>query len=247
MNKSFFEYAQMADMIGSWVFYAVLISSIAVAVGEHSGYETISEIILIVASIMAVVCTAATTICQTNGNRALRLTQLSNSLGASVGDSASAGYYNNDLPKGILRLGATTLENTFYTSAVLSRMAWVSRFKAGIYALIMLVLFFVKGIPGSCLVVVAQTVFSADLLLKVIRLERYNYRCVRCLDQLEQFYLQKGTSERPNDLAILIAAFSDYECAKDEAALPLESKVFEELNPALAKKWSEFRSRLRLD
>jgi hypothetical protein len=51
---------------------------------------------------------------------------------------------------------------------------------------------------------------------------------------------------QPGDTAIVLAAFTDYECAKDEAVIPIDHKVFDRLNPALSKKWEGIKQRLKI-
>ena len=60
--------------------------------------------ILIIAAALAILVTVITTIYQTEGNRALRSTQLSNALGAGIGEPIRDDYYNNALPQSLLSL-----------------------------------------------------------------------------------------------------------------------------------------------
>lgn len=242
-----FKVADSADKFGTAVFYAVLVVSGILAVAETPQTDAICHPCLIVGAALAILCTIVTTIYQTEGNRALRGTQLSNALGASVGEAIRADYYNNKLPQSLLKLAATTLENTLFTKAILSKMAVWMRYKVGGYFILLLILSACRVTPTSWLVVLAQTLFSADLVLKLIRLERFRVRTVRVHDQIEQFFLQSGGEEKPNDVAVLIGAFTNYECAKDEAAMPLKAKYFNKLNAELSQKWEEMKRRLNLE
>ena len=78
-------------------------------------------------------------------------------------------------------------------------------------------------------------------------MERFRLRVARVHAQLEQFFLQNGNTEKPNDMAILLSAFTDYECAKDEAVVSLDQKIFDKLNPILTKQWDDVRNRLNID
>jgi hypothetical protein len=241
-----FEVAARADKYGGMVFYLVMAISAILAAHDTPQTDEFGHPCLIVATVLAIIATVVTTIYQTEGNRALRATQLSDSLGAGAGETLRADYYNNILPKSLVRLAATTLENTLFTKAILSKMAVKMRFKVVAYFLLMLIFFTCRQTPTGWLVLLAQTLFSADLVLKLIRLERFRVRTVRVHEHLEQFFLQAGGAEKPNDIAVLIGAFTDYECAKDEAAVPLESKHFEKMNAELSKKWDEMQVRLKL-
>ena len=65
-------------------------------------------------------------------------------------------------------------------------------------------------------------------------------------ERLLQFFQQKGTVETPNGMALVLSAFADYECAKDEASLPLDQRLFESMNPPLSKKWDDLVRDLNL-
>ena len=241
-----FKVSTTADKCGTLVFYFALFVSAVLAFHDTPTTQEFGHPCLIIAAFLAIVVTVVITIYQTEGNRFLRETQLSDGLGAGIGENIRADYYNNNLPQNLVRLAATTLENTLFTKETLSKMAVKMRFKIGAYFVVLLILFTCRETPTSWLLVLAQSLFSADLALKLIRLERFRVRTGRVYARLEQFFLHAAGMEKPNDLAILIGAFTDYECAKDEAALPLENKYFAELNPALSKKWDEMKTRLKI-
>ena len=244
---SSFKVAIVADKFGGLLFYFTLAASLALAFHDAPEVQKFGHPCLIIFAFLTIVVTVVITIYQTDGNRALRATQLSDGLGAGSGENIRADYYNNNLPKNLLRLAATTLENTLFTKKVLSKMAFWMRIKVCAYFVVLLILFTCRATPTSWLLVLAQTLFSADLVLKLVRLERFRVRTGRVHDHLEQFFLQAGGVEKPNDLAVLIGAFTDYECAKDEAALPLEGKYFEKLNPTLSRQWEEMKARLKIN
>jgi hypothetical protein len=224
----------------------VLIVSGVLAILENHLIEAIGHPALIAAAPFAILATTITTIYQTEGNRALRASQLSNALGSGLGESIRPNYYNNSLPQDLVKLAATTLENTLFTKAILSKMAVKMRAKVAIYFVLLLVFSVSRSMPTGWLLVLAQTLFSADLVLKLIRLERFRVRSARVHKSLEQFFAQSGSAAKPNDLAILIGEFSDYECAKDEAAIPLDGKCFERMNSELSQEWRDLKARLNL-
>jgi len=247
MNASgHFRTAGKADSCGSVIFYAVVLVSAALLIFPKPEIEAVAHPLLIVSAMLAIICTVFTTIHQTEGNRALRATQLSDAFGAGVGEPIRQDYYNNVLPRTMRRLAATTLENTFFTKELLSQMATKERVKNGAYFVLLLILLVCRLTPTSWLLVVAQTLFSADLILKWIRLERFRIRASRAYTHLEQFFLQNGDTNRPNDMAVLLGAFTDYECAKDEAVIPLDERIFNKLNPTLSKEWEQEQKRLNI-
>src|SRR5437773_7446075 len=244
--RDYYKVASKADGLGAWIFYIVLTCSTGLLLVPGPKAEAWLHPGLVALAILAIVCTVITTIYQTEGNRILRASQLSDAFGVGIGEPIRDGYYNNALPKTALRLAATTLENTFFTKEILLRMLTKERIKNCIYFILLVALFACRWTSTSWLLMLAQTVFSADLILNWIRLERFRIRANRVHAHLEQFFLQRGDAGQPSGIAILLAAFTDYECAKDEAVIPLDQKVFERLNPALSKKWEGIKQRLSI-
>jgi len=244
--QHYYNAASKADGYGGLIFYLVVILSISLLVFTGPKAEAWLHPSLIVLVALAIACTVVTAISQTEGNRILRATQLSDAFGAGVGEKPRDDYYNNVLPRTARRLAATTLENTLFTKEILLKMLVKERIKIGIYVIVLLILMICRQTPTGWLLVLAQTLFSADVILKWIRLERFSMRTNRVYAQLEQFFLQKGDTDNPNDMALMLSAFTDYECAKDEAVIPLDQNIFERLNPVVSKQWQEMQQRLNI-
>ena len=121
-----FRAAAICDRVSIVLFWVVATLSALLLLFE-SFLASIVQPILIIAAIAGIGIGIATTLLQTRGNSLLRESQLSNSLGASIGDAVRPEYYNNDLPSSLGRLAATTLENTLHTLRVLSHMLWRER------------------------------------------------------------------------------------------------------------------------
>lgn len=241
-----FKIASTADKCGTLVFYLAFITSGVLVAFPIPQVESIGHPCLMAIAVLAIVCTVITTIYQTEGNRALRAAQLADGLGARTGEPIREDYYNNTLPKSVERLAATTFENTLFTKEILSRMLIKMRFMNGAYFILLLILAACRSTPSTWLVTLAQTLFSADLLLKLIRMERFRVRTARVYRALEQFFIEAGRADQPNHVAVILSAFTDYECAKDEAALPLDDGVFKKLNTELSKKWEELKVHLNI-
>jgi low affinity Fe/Cu permease len=242
--SSHFQLASKADFYGKIIFCAVFMVSLVLAIFPNPQVEAIGHPLLVAFAVLAIISTIVTTIQQTEGNRALRASQLTDALGAKIGEVIRADYYNNDLTTSVRRLAATTMENALFTKEILSKMAIRERTKNGAYLILLLILSVCRQTPTSWILIIAQTLFSADLILKWIRLERFRNRANRVYEGFQQFFLQEGDTNKPNHMAILLAGFTDYECAKDEAVLPLDEKIFQKLNPALSVNWQQTRERL---
>jgi hypothetical protein len=243
----YFVVATWSDRVGTWIFWGVTGLSALLLFVPKPKLEVIAQPILIVAMVSGIVAAILTTIFQTNGNRLLRASQLSASLGGSIGDPIRADYYNNALPNSLARLAATTLENTLHTGRVLTRMLWTERTTTVVYLLFFVLLMAYRSTSLSWLLLFTQTLFSAEVVLRWLRMERFQFRTMRVHEQLRQFFLQGGKVRSPNGTAIALAAFTDYECAKDEAALPLDSRIFRQKNANTSGEWERIKAALNLE
>lgn len=212
-----------------------------------SNFETVLHPALIVACIGGVIGGAITGLAQTQGNQFLRASQLSDSLGASIGQAMRDDYYNSAVPSSLTRLAVTTLENTLHTMRVLSRMLVKERIAIGSYLVIFLLLMAYRWTSSNWLLFLAQTVFSADIVLRWLKMERFCFRAGQVHEHLRRFFLQGGKVRTPNGTAIVLSAFADYECAKDEAAIPIDSKIFNETNAVVSAEWIELKRTLRIE
>lgn len=241
-----FDIAARSEKIGTKLFYVVTVTSAVLVAFPKPELENWLHPLLVVAAVATIVCTVVTSIYLTQGNHLLRASQLSDALGAQVGEKVEAGYYNSPLPPSFQRLATTTLENTLFTSEVLNKMLVRERTKIAVYAGTLLMLLTYRSTSTGWLLLIAQTLFSADLTLAWVRMERFRLRTMRVHESLRQFFLQDGGVDKPNGLAIVLVAFTDYESAKDEAGLILDSDIFKELNPVVSRRWEEMKEQLNI-
>jgi hypothetical protein len=241
-----FEVAERLDKAAKWIFLTVTAASFTLLFPKSSA-ESLLDPILIVGAIADIVCGTLIGVFQNQGNRLLRASQLADSLGGAIGQPLRDDYYNSPLRKSMTRLASTTLENTLFTNTVLSRMLKRERIGAGIYLTIFLLLLAFRNTSLNWLVFLAQSLFSAHVVTKWFQMERFRFRTAQVHEQLRQFFLQGGRTKDPNGIPIVLAAFTDYECAKDEAAMPLDTRIFRQINDATSTRWEEMRKALGIE
>jgi len=242
-----FRDAERATTIGSYIFYAVTAMSASLLFWPQPTLASLFHPVLVAAAAASVAMTILAAVSQTRGNRLLRESQLADALASGIAARPRDGYYNNPLEPGVARLAATTLENTLFTAAVAERMLRTERIRNSIYLLVLILLLASRGTGTELLLLLAQTVFSADLMLNWIRLEVFRARSATVHARLKDVFLHRRDAAGDNNrVAIMLAAFAEYECAKDAAAMPLDSTLFEKMNAKLTEEWEQLKKQLSL-
>lgn len=169
---------------------------------------------------------------------------LSNSFGVPLTPEQTQAYYNNPLAPSIERLGANVLENSFFAKAICGRMAVHERIKVVCYFICWILAVFWRSTPLSLLAVITQTIFSSEVIAKLVSLEVLRHRNEELFEELYHEFLHKIDFRSQTGTACILDAFATYEAAKAAAALKQSTKIFVQLNPELSKEWDEIRNQL---
>jgi hypothetical protein len=169
---------------------------------------------------------------------------LSSALGVPLsGHEATEGYYHTDA-QGVLGVGARLLENTLHSKDTALRMAWCERAKAAVYVVLLVVAALNRTTDLSFLAIVAQAVFSEQLLSRWIRIEWMRHRFEAIHSELYRLFQAKPTKDRFN--ALVWSLVGQYESVKANAAITLSRKIFERRNQVVSAEWQRIRTLLDL-
>lgn len=171
---------------------------------------------------------------------------LSDSFDIPLTPEQTKAYYNNPLAPSIQRLGANILENTFFAKSVCGKMAVRERFKVLLYFSAWLLAAFWRNTPLGLLIVVTQTVFSGEIIARLISVEVLRHRNEDLYEELYHEFLHKIDFQSGTGTACILDAFAAYEAAKASAAIKQSTKIFKELNPILTAEWDSICNRLKM-
>jgi hypothetical protein len=239
--ESNFTIARRIAATSGILFILVLAMSVTLVATADAGVSAIVIPGLVCLTVIGPVLSITLRHFQVKGNLLLRDSQYRNSFQVPIGDSVRDDYYNNVVKPSVKRLGATTLENTKFTLAVLDKMLWWSRLKTLIYFVVFVALLAVRQIDLGWILLATQTMFSSDVIARWYSMERFRLRTKECRVQLKQHYIESAKKESLVSHAFILRAFTNYECAKDEFAEPLSQKVFDKLNPQVSELWDKER------
>lgn len=233
-----FKLASQCDFVSKLVFGMVVVCSLTLLLFPIDSVEMVTQPILIVLCILGVVLGRVVQSCQTDGNRKLRDSQLRDAFDIPLGEAARQGYYNNPTPPSLRRLAVTTLENTRFTVAIIEATIIRSRVTTFSYVLLFILLLAFRQTDLNWLLFFCQTIFSAEIVSAWIGLERFLSRTRQARQRLYQHFIEvKQSANGAISTPIVLSAFSEYECAKDESACPLDSKIYQKINPEESAKW----------
>lgn len=169
---------------------------------------------------------------------------LSNSFGVPLTPEQTQAYYNNQLAPSIERLGANVLENSFFAKAICGRMAVRERTKVLCYFTCWMLAAFWRSTPLGLLAVITQTIFSGEIIAKLVSLEMLRHRNEDLFEELYHEFLHRIDFGSQTGTACILDAFASYEATKAAAALKQSTKIFVQLNPELSREWDEISNQL---
>jgi hypothetical protein len=148
-------------------------------------------------------------------------------------------YYNNSAKTAPLRIMAQVLENCLYTKSTASRMVTLERIKIGFYVVIWTLVALTRSIDLGIVGVVAQIVFSEQILSRWVRLEWLRLKCESIFDDVFQV-LKSGADPELEAVRFL----GEYEIAKAIAGITLSTRLFERNQGRVDREWAQIRTAL---
>ncbi len=171
---------------------------------------------------------------------------LSDSFGAPLSHDRTAHYYNNEYAPNILRLGANTMENAFFSKEVAGKMLFRKRIITLVYIILWVFFFTLPESKPATLIWITQLVFSTEIFVQWLTLELLRHSYKNTYDALHSLFLNEINDESPKVIATILDSFTTYEVAKYSAGFLLSSKTFFEMNEALTGKWNQIQKDLNM-
>jgi hypothetical protein len=169
---------------------------------------------------------------------------LSDAFGTRLTHDRTSLYYNNEYSPSVERLGANTMENALFSKEVAGKMLDHKRWTVGLYLVAWLLAFALRHDNLGLIAWITQLVFSGEIVAGWLKLECLHFRHERTYDQLHAHFLHGIGGNEPRAIADVLDAFVAYESAKASAGALLSSKIFDEINPELTRKWEQIKKDL---
>jgi hypothetical protein len=242
---------ETVEQISSMIFWASVILSVAVLYSHFIPWHSLQDVpailfaACVVLHLILTLCLKFYIIPIAEGKRRKQL--LSDAFSVPLTTEETQAYYNNPLSPSIQRLGANVLENSFFAKAVCGRMAIRERVKVLCYFTVWIIALFCRTTPLEVLVIVTQTVFSGEIISRLVSIEVLRHRNEDLYEELYHEFLHKIDFTSPTGTACILDAFATYEAAKAVASLKQSTRIFEDMNSELTREWINICERLHME
>jgi hypothetical protein len=245
VGTEFYRPLLIADKGGEWLFYISAVLSIAALFVTDKVHLLASELVQIAFALSVVLLFAITMAIRLYffPRAQIRRYQdfLSHAFGKPLSHKQTVAYYNNSATTPIGRVAAQVLESAFFTKEVLRRMLPRERTKFALYTVVWLIAILYRRTDLALVGVVAQIIFSEQILSRWVRLEWFTWKCERIYDELFTLLRTKAKLDSASwDM------LGQYEIVKATSALSLSTLIFENNRARLNAEWEEIRKTLGL-
>ena len=159
----------------------------------------------------------------------------SNAFSVHLTHETTTGYYNNQETNPFRKLGMNLLENTFHTQDTVLEMCKRERLRSGIYVILWIGVLASLKIDLEWPLVVAQSLFSEQLVSRWLRLEWLRMEVERVKDRLLSLF--RGAPDEQRQIAMILEQMTNYDTANARAGVTLSSTIFNRRNTNVSKEW----------
>jgi hypothetical protein len=164
---------------------------------------------------------------------------LSHAYGTPLSHEQTERYYNNSATTVPARIAAQVLENSFYSKDTASEMVRNERIKISCYVTLWIIAMLSRSTPLTTLAIVAQIMFSEQILSRWLRIEWFRIKCDKIFDDLYRLF------QRKDDLEICaVELLVEYETVKATAGIQLSTNMFERNTDRTTREWQKIRHKL---
>ncbi len=172
---------------------------------------------------------------------------LSDAFGVALSNNETSLYYNNAYSASLLRLGANTMENAFFSKEIAKDMLKYKRIITAIYLIAWLFAVINRDSDLAIITWATQIIFSGQVMAQWVTMETLRFRCNQTYEQLYAHFLHGVGENTPEGIATILDAFTAYESTKAVVGINLSTKTFGKLNDNLTREWHRIRTKLKME
>lgn len=168
---------------------------------------------------------------------------IDNSLQTKLADSNSTNYYTNDeISEGIYKMGVNCFENSFFTKNISSKMLE----KQITYTILIWVVLWcvILTTPNNVFIQVVLLALPFSVANETRKLYRLNRSVESVFGTFKKIFSSTKKSKRES---LIIDNVINYEKSISYSSIPLNSKVFHELNDSLSIEWNNIKKQHNIE
>ena len=168
---------------------------------------------------------------------------MDNSLQTKLADANSNEYYtNDDISKGVYKMGVNCFENSFFTKTISSKML----VKQITYTIVIWILLWcvILTAPNNVYIEVILLALPFSVANDTRKLYRLNKNVEMVFGTFKKIFSSTKKSKRES---LIIDNVISYEKAISYSSIPLNSKIFDELNDELSIEWNDIKKQHNIE
>lgn len=184
--------------------------------------------------------------CLSKAETKRRLDFIDNSFNTNLSGKKSVGYFSNSyIEPGLYKMAVNCFENSLFSYNVSKRMIKPLLIKN----LAIISIFIISAALGDKQIVILIFQLSLPVLLfqQVVKLFIYSSNNEKVLLNFQQLFEDLKSHQFEKKTPEVIRNIIHYESNISWAAIPLDSQIFEELNPQLSADWDELKKTYEID
>ena len=228
------------EKILTLLFWTILIISL---INIFCVFEFITYLLIILNIIYVIISFYDDIIIKNNAESERRKTLISDAFCANLTSKKINGYYNNNFPPSVKRLGIDIFESTLYSKKNLSMMIFTEGLKTLVMFIVWLIII-TKFNNKELLLNLTQTFFSLEVLFKFIKVVYYYFNVCKLYDEFYKLFVTQKYDEN-KDQALILEYVMEYECLKTYCHILLSTKNFNSINNDLSIEWRNIRNDIK--
>lgn len=248
LGPEFYVPLARAERVTDGAFFLAGVLSIAVLLIDRAGYPQIydavqaSFVVLVIVFFVSGLVVRTYFSARAQSNRAADF--VSNAFLVPVISTPSTGYYNTTGTDPYRRMGSALLENALFTKAIVKSMLVFERLLISVYVLVWLWAALSRATDLGIVAMVAQVLFSEQLVSRWVRMEWLRARVERVYDDIYRLFQSTTDAKCKEFCALVVEGVIRYETSKAQAGVSLSSRKFHKLNHDLSEQWTTIATQL---
>lgn len=163
---------------------------------------------------------------------------IDNSFKTKLSEKKSKGYFSNDnIEDGIIKLGVNCFENSFFTKNISNKML----IRESIKSTVVFSLFILIAALGEkdLFITLLQIALPLSIIQQTIKLLIQKHLVNKVFSNFKHIFSDINKKKRNS---LIINNVLNYEKTLSWASIPLDSNIFDKLNPELTIEWERIKS-----